>query len=128
MDEVIENERSIASVMHDMVGNLARIIRAEVRLARHEVTDRMTMAARATGKAATLLVAGLALGQLALGLLLFSFVRGFETVVAPWLAALVVAVGAAAVAAVLLATGLRRLKQVDMMSLQRIESSTGNAR
>ena len=122
MSEVIEGERSIASVMHDVVGNLGRIIRAEVRLARIEIAEKLAMAAQATGRAATLLVAGVVVGQLALGFLLVSLLRAIEMMVAPWLAALLVAVGAAAVAAVCLVTGLKQLKRLDLLSLKRIAS------
>lgn len=122
MSEVIERERSIASVMHDVVGNVGRIIRAEVRLARIEIAEKLAMAAQATGRAATLLVAGVVVGQLALGFLLVSLLRAIEMMVAPWLAALLVAVGAAAVAAVCLVTGLKQLKRLDLLSLKRIAS------
>ena len=128
MSEVIEGERSIASVMHDVVGNLGRIIRAEVRLARIEIAEKLAMAAQATGRAATLLVAGVVVGQLALGFLLVSLLRAIEMMVAPWLAALLVAVGAAAVAGVCLVTGLKQHKRLDLLSLKRIASPIESTR
>lgn len=120
MDAMIESERSIGSVVHDVVGNIGRIVRAEVRLAQIELVD----AARATVEAAKLLGAGLIIGQLALGILLLAVIRGLETVVAPWLAALLVALGAAAVAAVFLVRGIKKLQGVRLQPSKSLESLT----
>ena len=120
MDAMIERERSIGSVVQDVVGNIGRIVRAEVRLAQIELVD----AAHATAEAAKLLGGGVIVGQLALGLLLLAVVRGLETVVAPWLAALLVALGAAAVAAVFLVSGMKKLQRVRMQPSKSLESLT----
>ena len=128
MEQVIDSERSIAAIVRDVAGNLGRIVRAEVRLARLEVTELLSMGARRSGTAAALLVAGVAVGQLALGFLLFALVRGFESVVAPWLAALVVAAAAAAVAAILLASGVKHMRRVGVLSPLRIATSMEDGR
>ena len=120
MDAIIERERSIGSVVQDVVGNIGRIVRAEVRLAQIEVLD----AAHATVEAAKLIGGGIIVGQLALGLLLLAMVRGLETVVAPWLAALLVALGAAAVAAVFLVSGMKKLQRVRLQPSKSLESLT----
>ena len=120
MDAIIERERSIGSVVQDVVGNIGRIVRAEVRLAQIEVLD----AAHATIEAAKLIGGGIIVGQLALGLLLLAMVRGLETVVAPWLAALLVALGAAAVAAVFLVSGMKKLQRVRLQPSKSLESLT----
>jgi hypothetical protein len=128
MGAAVEGERSIASVFHDVVGNLGRIVRAEVRLAKVEVAEEMAMAAQATGGAAKRIVAGVAVGQLALGFVLLFVVRMLEAKVAPWLAALLVAASAGSVAIVLLASGLKQLKAVSLLPPKALESSTENAR
>ena len=120
MDAIIERERSIGSVVQDVVGNIGRIVRAEVRLAQIEVLD----AAHATIEAAKLIGGGIIVGQLALGLLLLAMVRGLETVVAPWLAALLVALGAAAVAAVFLVSGMKKLQRITLQPSKSLESLT----
>ncbi len=120
MDAMIESERSITSVVHDVVGNIGRIVRAEVRLAQIELVE----AARAAAIAAKLLGVGLIVGQLALGILLLAVIRGLETVVAPWLAALLVALGAAAVAAVFLISGMKKMQSVRMHPSKSLESLT----
>jgi hypothetical protein len=128
MGAAVDGERSIASVFHDVVGNLGRIVRAEVRLAKVEVAEEMVVAAQATGGAAKLIVAGVVVGQLALGFLLLFIVRLLEARVAPWLAALLVAAAAGSVAVVLLASGLKLLKGVNLLPPNALESSTGNGR
>ena len=120
MDAMIESERSIGSVVHDVVGNIGRIVRAEVRLAQIELVD----AAHATVEAAKLLGGGVIVGQLAIGLFLLAGVRGLETVVAPWVAALLVALGAAAVAVALVVSGMKKLQRVTMQHSKTLESLT----
>jgi uncharacterized membrane protein YqjE len=120
MDAMIERERSIGSVVQDVVGNIGRIVRAEVRLAQIELVD----AAHAAVQAAKLLGAGVVVGQLGLGLLLLAGVRGLETVVAPWLAALLVALGAAAISAALLVSGMKKLQRVSLNPSKNLESLT----
>ena len=120
MDAMIERERSIGSVVQDVVGNIGRIVRAEVRLAQIELVD----AAHATVEAAKLLGGGVIVGQLAIGLFLLAGVRGLETVVAPWLAALLVALGAAAVAAALVVSGMKKLQRVILQPSKTLESLT----
>ena len=130
MGAVVNGERTIATVVHDVVGNLGRIVRAEVRLAKVEVAEEMAMAVQAAGASAKLLVAGAAIGQLALGFLLLSFVRILETFfnLSPWLAALTIGLGTAALAIVLLATGLSQLKRVNLLPQNTLKSPAENIR
>ncbi|HVT38507.1 MAG TPA: phage holin family protein [Gemmatimonadaceae bacterium] len=126
MGTAVDGERSIASVFHDVVGNLGRIVRAEVRLAKVEVTDELAFLGRKSGAAAKSIVAGIVLAQLAVGLLLLFVVRLLETSVAPWLAALLVGIGAGIVAIALLASGMKQLKGIKLVPPEALESSTGN--
>jgi hypothetical protein len=128
MGAAVDGERSIASVFHDVVGNLGRIVRAEVRLAKVEVAEEMAVAAQATGGAAKRIVAGVAVGQLALGFFLLFVLRLLEAQVATWAAALLVAAAAGCVAGVLLATGLKQLKGVNLLPSKGLESPTENGR
>jgi hypothetical protein len=128
MGAVIAGERSIASVVHDVMGNLSRIVRAEVRLAKVEGAEEVAVAARATAEAAKLLIAGAAMAQLALGFLFLVGMRGLEAMMAPWLAALVVGVATAAGALWLLSAGLKQLKRVTLLSSTARETSTEAAR
>ncbi len=85
-----EGERSIAAVLTDIVGNVQQIVRAEIRLATLEVRHEIGKARRSV----TLLIIGGAIAVLALAFVLLACVYALATVVAPWIAALIVAAAA----------------------------------
>ena len=114
MGAIVESERSIASVVQDVMGNLSRIVRAEVRLAKVEAADQLSTLSHSVGGAAKLLVTGAAIAQLALGFLLLAGVRLLETVVSPWIAALVVAVAAGVVGLAMVSAGVKHLKGISL--------------
>jgi uncharacterized membrane protein YqjE len=103
-------ERSIASLVKDIVGNLQQIIRAEVRLAKVEVTEELTKARRAM----VLLAVGALFGTMALGCLCLAAVYLLAHFVQPWAAAVLVALGVGAIAGVLVAIGATQLKRVSL--------------
>jgi len=103
-------ERSIASLVKDIVGNLQQIIRAEVRLAKVEVTEELAKARRAM----VLLVVGALFATMALGCLILAAVYLLSHFVQPWVAAVLVAVGVGAIAGVLVAIGATQLKRVSL--------------
>ncbi len=99
------SRRSVAAVLHDIVGNIDRMIRSEIRLAKAEAHDDLA----AVGGAATLVVAGAALGWLSVAFLLVGAFLLLQTREPPWLAALIVGMGTAVVAGVTLFAGLKNL-------------------
>jgi len=103
-------DRSMAAVLKDIVGNLQQIIRAEIRLATVEVREELAKAKRAV----ILIVVGAIFGTLALALLLLAGVYLLSAVVQPWLAAVLVAVGAGALGGALAAVGAKQLKQISL--------------
>ena len=103
-----DGERTIASVLQSIVGNIEQIVRSEIRLAKAEVREE----AGKVGQASKLLAIGAVLGIYALGILLLCFVYLLATVMASWLAALIVAVCLGAIAGGLLASGWKQIKQV----------------
>jgi uncharacterized membrane protein YqjE len=107
---VAETDRSIATVLSDIVGDLQQIVRAEVRLAKVEVQEEL---AKAKQGAAMLLAAGVVL-ILALALALLAAVYALALVWPPWAAALVVALVVGATGGLLAMTGMHRLKDVHM--------------
>jgi len=100
----------MASVLKDIVGNLQQIIRAEIRLATVEVRDEMAKAKRA----ATLIVIGALFGTLALALLLLAAVYLLAAVVQPWLAAVIVALGAGVIGGALVAIGAKQMQLISL--------------
>jgi uncharacterized membrane protein YqjE len=103
-------ERSISSLLKDIVGNLQQIIRAEVRLAKVEVGEELSKARQAM----VLLAIGGLFGAMALAFLLLGAVYGLAHVVQPWVAAVLVAIGAGGVGGALMAVGVSKIKRISL--------------
>jgi len=106
----LEDARSIADVLKDIVGNVQQIIRAEIRLAKVEVREEASKVARA---GALMAIGGL-LGLLALGFLLWAGVYLLAKVVAMWLATAIVGVVVGATGGALIAAGRAQFKRVAL--------------
>src|SRR5580765_3319980 len=102
-------QRSVSEVLQDIVGNLQEITRSEFRLAKTELKEE---ASRAAKPAATFGM-GLVLGFYGVGFLLLSAVYGLSAVMAGWLAALLVGTILAIVAIALVSSGGKKLKRVN---------------
>jgi uncharacterized membrane protein YqjE len=100
----------MAAVLKDIAGNLQQIVRAEVRLAAVEIREEMAKATRAV----ILMIIGGLFATLALGFLLLAAVYLLSTIVQPWLAAVLVAVGAGAIGGALVALGVKQLTQIEL--------------
>ena len=101
-------ERSISTVLYDILGNVQEIIRSEMRLARTEVTEDI-------GKwrsAGLLLGVGALLGMFSVLFLLLAIVYALSLVIPAWGAALIVAAAVAALAGIVLGAGFKRIKAV----------------
>ena len=115
-------ERSIGSLVNDIVGNVQQIIRSEVRLAKAEVSEELTKARRAM----IWLVAGAVLATMAFGFLLLAVVYMLAQFVQPWVAALIVAVGSGAIGGALVAIGATQLKRVSLPPSRTVTSVQEN--
>jgi uncharacterized membrane protein YqjE len=102
------NERSVPEVLHDIVSNIQEIGRSEFRLAKSEIKEQVSKAA----KPAATLAMGIVLAMYALGFMLLTIVYVLATVISAWLAALLVTAVVAVVALVLVTAGKDRLKRV----------------
>jgi len=101
-------QRSVPEVLQDIVGNLQEIIRSEFRLAETELKEE---ASRAVKPVATFGI-GLVFGFYGIGFLLLSSVYGLSTVMAGWLAALLVGTIVAIVALALMISSGKKLRRV----------------
>ncbi len=101
-------ERSIAAVLGDIAGNIQELVRSEIRLAKAEAKAEVSTAA----KGATLLAAGGGVSLVALAFLSLAGVYLLATVMALWIAALIVAAAAAVIGGVLIAVGLKQIRKV----------------
>jgi uncharacterized membrane protein YqjE len=109
----LDSGRSITQILQEIVTRVGEIIRSEFKLATIEVKQDLSERT----KAATLLGAAGVLVVLALGLLLLSAVYGLSTVVAPWLAALIVGVAVGVIGGILLYVGQARMKQSPKLEM-----------
>jgi uncharacterized membrane protein YqjE len=115
-------DRSFSEVIENIIDNVQRIIRSEVRLAKVEIQEETSKA----GKAAIVLAAGVVFGLYALGFLLLSGVYGLSQVMPSWLAALAVGVVVAVGAAACIMIGRQRLKNVNPKPEKTIQTMKEN--
>lgn len=118
----LQSQRSVPEVLQDIVANLQEIIRSEFRLATTEIKEE---GAR-TFKTVATFGAGIVFAIYALGFLLLTIVYALNTVVAPWLAALLVTVLVGLPGIVFINLGRERLKQVNLMPDKTIASVKEN--
>jgi uncharacterized membrane protein YqjE len=101
---VTSNERSVSSVLQDIVANLQDIVRSEVRLAKTELREE-AMKAKAGG---VLVSVGAGCGLFAVFFALWAVMEALARVMPGWAAALSVAIPLAVVAFVTMSAGLKR--------------------
>ena len=118
----LQVHRSIPAVLQDIVGNIQEIIRSEFRLAKAELKEE---ASRASKPVVTFGV-GLVFGFYGIGFLLLSLVYWLTTLMAAWLAALLVGAGLAIVAIALMSSGGKKLKHVNPTPNKTIRSLEEN--
>ena len=115
-------DRSIATMVSDIIGDLQQIVRAEVRLARVEIREELTKAKRG----AVLLLAGGVVVILAFGVGLLAAVYALEEVWPRWAAALAVAAAVAVVGATFAASGIKHIKGVTLPPQKTVSSIREN--
>jgi uncharacterized membrane protein YqjE len=101
----------MAEVLQDIVANTQEIFRSEFRLAKAEIREETTKIARSSMP----LGIGVLLALYALGFILLAAVHALATVVAAWLAALIVGVTVLVLSIILVSIGRTRLKQVKVV-------------
>lgn len=117
-----DNSRPIADVLQDIVGNVQKIVRAEVKLAKAEVKGEASKAGRAAG----MMAAGAVSAIYALGLLLLTILFALAQIMALWLAALILFVLLAVVTAILLGIGRKRFRAVHATPEKTVETMKEN--
>jgi len=90
--------------------DLSALMRTEVELAKTEIKEEVADA----GRAGALIGAGALVGYLALLLLLLSAAWAIAEAIGPWAGLLIVGVVTAAVAAVLIIVGRKKLREVEV--------------
>jgi hypothetical protein len=100
-------KKSLGSLLGSLPELISRLIRGEIALAKTELATKL----KEVGVGAGLLVGAALFGFFLLAVLLTAAVLGLSTVVAPWLAALIVAAVLLIVTAVLALLGVKALKK-----------------
>jgi len=107
----LQNGRSMAEVLQDIVANIQEIVRSEFRLAKVEIQEET----RKISRSSMPLGIGILLAFYALGFLLLAAVHGLALVVGAWLAALIVGVAVLIISLALVSIGRKRFKQVKVV-------------
>jgi uncharacterized membrane protein YqjE len=102
-------DRSFSEVLHDIIGNIQDIIRAEVRLAKTEVREEISRARSGV----LLLAIGTMAGIFCVLFILLAVLIALASLIPESAAALIVAFGLALCAVVTVTQGVRRLKRVE---------------
>jgi uncharacterized membrane protein YqjE len=105
-------ERTIFTVLQDIADNVQDIVRAEFRLAKTELQEKLAKAQ----SAGLLLGIGAVAAIFSVLFLLLASVFALSRVLPQWAAALLVAIAVAVVAGVTLAAGIRRSRTVEAAS------------
>jgi hypothetical protein len=100
--------RPVSAVLHDIVSNAQDIVRSEVRLAKTELREELVK----SRSAAILLAAGALLLSLGALFVLLAVFLSLSLVMPGWAAALTVAGGVGLAAALCLARGLKKFKEL----------------
>jgi uncharacterized membrane protein YqjE len=99
-------DRTISTVLHDIVGNIQDIIRSEVRMAKTELAEELgksRSAAMMLGAGALMLIFGVLF-------VLLAIVYALSLVMAEWAAALIVGLGVGVIAAMCCVIGIKKFK------------------
>jgi len=113
-----DESRSLGALLKDIAGNLQEIVRAEVRLARAEISEQFAKARRGL----MFLLVGAVLALMAGIVLLFAFVYALALVVPQWAAALIVAAVVAILAAVMVSAGAKQMRDVQVAPVKTSEN------
>ncbi len=111
-------DRSIGSILQDIVGNVQSIVRSEVRLAKTEIREE----ARAAGAAMVRTGIGAGLAFFAAFFVLLGVVYALGLLVPLWMAAVGVGVVLAIAGGVFIRSGLRLFQRVDFVPDRTIRS------
>jgi Putative Actinobacterial Holin-X, holin superfamily III len=117
-----QTQRSVPELLQNIVNNLQEIIRSEFRLAKTEFKDEAGKAAKPAATFGT----GLVLGFYGIGFLLLAAVYGLSTIMAGWMAALLVGAVLTAIAIATLVSSAKKLKRVNLSPDKTIQNLEEN--
>lgn len=113
-----QSNKSLGELFSELSRDLSSLMQKEVQLAKTEMSENIS---RTVKNAILLVVAGLFV-IFALFALIVAAICGLATVVAPWMAALIVAVALLVIAAALAMIGLNALKKASLAPKQTVQT------
>lgn len=111
-------DRTLPELLHGIAGNIEEIIRSEFQLAKTEIKEEASKAR----KPVALIGAGVVLALYAGGFVLLAIVYALGTIMASWLAALIVGAALAVFGMAFISTAKNKLKQVNMVPKRTAET------
>jgi Flp pilus assembly protein TadB len=117
-----EDQRSLSELLSDVVRDMGFMVRAELRLARTELSEQ----ARKSGRAAGLFGGAAVTGLFAGACFVTACIAALALVIPLWLAALAVGILLGVAAAGTYAAGRERLKEVDVAPQKTVETVQQN--
>lgn len=116
--QMAKDERSLGDLFTELAGETGTLIRSEVALAQAEITQKAAKIGKNIG---TLAIAG-AVAYLGMIAIVAGIVLGLALFIPAWAAAFVVGIVIVAISAFLIKSALARLKDIDPLPNQSIES------
>ena len=117
-----QTQRSVPELLQNIVNNLQEIIRSEFRLAKTQFKGEAGKAAKPAAAFGT----GLVLSFYGIGFLLLAAVYGLSTIMAGWMAALLVGAVLTGIAIATLASSGKKLKQINLSPDKTIQNLEEN--
>lgn len=111
-------DQSFKSLLKELVDDIGRLTRQELRLAQAEASEKVSQIQAGV----IAIIAGMLLAFSALLVLLQALVIALANIMAPWLAAVIVSVGVAIIAFILVKQGQSNLKATSLTPSRTINS------
>ncbi len=115
-------ERSISSVLQDILGNFQEVVRSEVRLAKTEVREELAK----TRSASVLIAVGAVAALFSILFLLLTAVYALSLAMPEWAAALCVAAAVGVLAVFAILAGVKRFKTINPAAPKTVASLKEN--
>lgn len=122
--QIVKDERSVGELFSELANETTTLIKQEIALAQAELTQKATK----IGKNVGYLAAGGAVAYLALQAVIVAIIVGLAYFIPLWLSALIVGVVIGIVAAILISSALKNLKNVNPMPEKTVETLKEDAK
>lgn len=116
--QIVKDDQSIGDLLSQLASESSLLIRQEISLARTEMTQK----AVTVGKNVGFLAVGGAIGYVGLMAIVAAVIIGLANYIPLWLSALLVGIVIAIVAAILVSSAIKSLKNTDLAPQQTVET------